>query len=988
MPSYRLRFVGQTSLPKSISQNEVDEEFSLGAGDVEEIRSHFRGIGRLGAAIQLVSLRATGRSLESLTGLPRQLLHSLSGTLGVNALAIQVASLKTLYSRPATRFEHQRWARDYAGLKMLGPEDQQKFNAVLALLSNSAVSTQDLVKSAEVWLFEHQYVLPGDRFLRDQARLAFAAQDAASMAAVRQSVPRRNLDIVLSRMFSKRRGPTGASVLEWLRTAPAKHGPRTLNETIQKVAYLKTLQVHEWDLAAIPCARREAYSQAVVNRPPYDTARLKPERKELELCCFLHMLLHELTDVSADITARRLNDIYRFASNRVEKKQAHRASDLRAERIKLKAVLYDGILSDKQKVVRMKELIGNGAQTFDDNRAALVRQSLVEDESHRISALVNAMGVFEVRGDDSNSVLKQVKILRDLVERKATQLPSDFDLSLAASAWHPLLASPDRRRALAALKACVMSSVRKEIKGGKLWLAHSRKHRDHEEQMIPASQWKAMRASFLSAMGLSADPDKYLVRLYEKVQHSLGELASAVDEGRVSIDEQGRLHIPPILALDVEPEVARTRDAIFEIIGTVQHGQLMVEIDAKAGFSEALLGRKAKTAQELTALYGALLAHGTDNDARGVAHMIPGLQVSQIASAMRALESEGRLVKANERVVEFQQSMDISKLWGRGDKASADSMTMDTSRHLHIARMEYRRKQPGIGIYTHMRDSYGLFYNQPIVLNDRQAASAVQGVEYHNATRREDQIKLSLLAVDTHGYTNVAMSVAKFLQFDLCVRLRQVSERMLYLPASIKLPDSLERLAAGKVSPKKIKTGWDQFLRFVASIREGRLTAREGLQRLGSDAKGGTMHATADEIGKLLRTIFLCDYFSKPQFRREMHALLDRGESVHQLQRAVHQGRIGTQRGRRRDELWAISGAHTLLTNVIIAWNTMKMQQVLDDWKARRQPIDDNWVRRMGPVHFSHINFRGTIAFELERFLDDLLQRMPTTKKKSQVATF
>jgi len=39
-------------------------------------------------------------------------------------------------------------------------------------------------------------------------------------------------------------------------------------------------------------------------------------------------------------------------------------------------------------------------------------------------------------------------------------------------------------------------------------------------------------------------------------------------------------------------------------------------------------------------------------------------------------------------------------------------------------------------------------------------------------------------------------------------------------------------------------------------------------------------------------------------------------------------------------------------------------------------------------VHFSHINFRGTIAFELERFLDDLLQRMPTTKKKTQVAPF
>jgi len=61
------------------------------------------------------------------------------------------------------------------------------------------------VKSAEVWLFEHQYVLPGDRFLRDQARQAFAAQDDAAIATVRQSVARRNLDIVLSRIFAKRK---------------------------------------------------------------------------------------------------------------------------------------------------------------------------------------------------------------------------------------------------------------------------------------------------------------------------------------------------------------------------------------------------------------------------------------------------------------------------------------------------------------------------------------------------------------------------------------------------------------------------------------------------------------------------------------------------------------------------------------------------------------------------------------------------------------
>ena len=43
------------------------------------------------------------------------------------------------------------------------------------------------------------------------------------------------------------------------------------------------------------------------------------------------------------------------------------------------------------------------------------------------------------------------------------------------------------------------------------------------------------------------------------------------------------------------------------------------------------------------------------------------------------------------------------------------------------------------------------------------------------------------------------------------------------------------------------------------------------------------MQRAADHLGKLLRSLFLCDYFSNVEFRREMHTLLNRGESVHQL---------------------------------------------------------------------------------------------------------
>ena len=37
--------------------------------------------------------------------------------------------------------------------------------------------------------------------------------------------------------------------------------------------------------------------------------------------------------------------------------------------------------------------------------------------------------------------------------------------------------------------------------------------------------------------------------------------------------------------------------------------------------------------------------------------------------------------------------------------------------------------------------------------------------------------------------------------------------------------------------------------------------------------------------------------------------------------------------------------------------------------------IEDGWLRRIGPAHFSHINFRGTFRFNVERYTDVLVER-------------
>lgn len=493
--------------------------------------------------------------------------------------------------------------------------------------------------------------------------------------------------------------------------------------------------------------------------------------------------------------------------------------------------------------------------------------------------------------------------------------------------------------------------------------------------LIPPSDWESERGRHLSLLGLPATAEPFIERLTENLKAGLAALEEAREAGRVTIGRDGALHLSALEALPTDGIPRRTRDLLFKAIGTVQFADAMMEVDVRTGFSEVLLARKARDANELVSLYGALMAHGTEIDAKGVAAMIQQVDAAAISNTMRVLEMSGRLSRANARVVEFQRTHPITELWGTGQRASSDSMSLDTSPHLFYARVDPRRRTHAVGIYTHVLDQHGIVYNQPIVLNERQAGVAIEGAVRHNDTREDGG--LLALAVDTHGYTNVGMAVSKLLGFDLCPRLRNLSERKLYLPRGMEMAKDLAPIVDHGISLKPIRDGWDGLLRLVASIKSGCVSAVVALQRFGSAAQGDPIHRAAEQLGKLLRTLFLCDYFSNVEFRRELHALLSRGESVHELQRTIYTGKVAPERGRRRDEMIAISGSLTLLTNLVIAWNTQRMQATVDAWRGKGQRVDDDWLRRMGPAHSAHVNFRGTLRFPLEQYQDMLLEAAP-----------
>jgi len=81
-------------------------------------------------------------------------------------------------------------------------------------------------------------------------------------------------------------------------------------------------------------------------------------------------------------------------------------------------------------------------------------------------------------------------------------------------------------------------------------------------------------------------------------------------------------------------------------------------------------------------------------------------------------------------------------------------MSLEATRYLWSARLDPRRRTYAVGTYAHVLDQWGILYDQPIVLNRRQAGAAIEG-----ALRQRQIDQLERVTVDTHGFTHFAMAL-------------------------------------------------------------------------------------------------------------------------------------------------------------------------------------------------------------------------------------
>jgi TnpA family transposase len=951
MEPIRTRYLGYGALPVELTEVEIGILFALDPHLMKGVLEHRTTPNRLGLALQVCFIRMTGRTLHSTEMLSGEILSTLAEQLGL--VPPMLASMRSLYGRRQTRYDHCKRAIEILGMRKPTGGVIRQLAAFLTVEASLALDSKRLQFSAMNWLHGRGYLLPSERKL---SNLVTAARDRIETKAIWEITQKVPLEVRTAWIEQLTIRSVGKGTLfDELCSTPKGRGISLLESQASKIVSLKSMHAHDLDITCLSPALLAHYANRVSARPAGRLARTIEPLRTLELACFLRQRLLVLSDQLVQMTDHQIGRIWGRAYREAERTDRSIALQQQLLLKDFVAAIAHPDTDDAALGSLVRKRISEAGPLLQTSRLSRTREAFATSavDLRRIAKTMFAMDLEQGLSpalSAANAVLKHPD---------HSSIAALFEA--VGHSWRKLAVQNDRTNIATAAAIMIL---KRSLRNGKLGIVHSLDHRTPEHRLIPIDQWSKAKSRFVRERNVAGSADAFLNALTPVLSAGLEALAAGVRSGNLTIDD-GRLIIPRLSA-DILPEgVDQTRRALFVQIGQVQLPDVLIETDAQTHFSTLLLGHAPNTVHELITLYAALLALGTNQPASAIAKMITGVEPRSITRIMERVSGNGSLRMASDDIVSHVSRHDVAKLWGTGISASADMLSLETAKHLWSARTDPRRGTPSIGTYTHILDQWAIMYDQPILLGRRQAGTAIEG-----ALRQTVAPALSRIAVDTHGHTHFAMALAKHCGADLCPRLAGLSERKLFLPKGIPVPKELINIVSPSIDPATMTKGWDGFLRVAASVQSGQCPATYAMDWFGSAARGDAVYESGVAAGKLLLTLYLCDWLTKPDFQREIGRLLAQGEAVHTLQRAIHPRALPAKSGRDKSQLTATSNALTLLTNIIMAWNTRQFDEARTKYPTL---LPDNHLRHIAPIAHAHINLNGTMKFDLKAHRQRLL---------------
>ncbi len=342
--------------------------------------------------------------------------------------------------------------------------------------------------------------------------------------------------------------------------------------------------------------------------------------------------------------------------------------------------------------------------------------------------------------------------------------------------------------------------------------------------------------------------------------------------------------------------------------------------------------------------------------------------VKELLHIRRRFINKDSLREAIRQVVNATFRVRSPKIWGEATTTCAsDSTQVGAWDQNLMTEWHIRYGGPGVMIYWHVDENATCIYSQLKRCSSSEVASMIEGVLHHCTDKEVKQHY-----VDSHGQSVVAFAFCHLLGLSLMPRFKGIDKIKLVQPQKGSRKDypNIESIFQSKpIKWKLIAQQYDELIKLTTALREFTAQPEAILRRFTRHNAQHPTYRALIELGRAIKTIFVCNYLMSEVLRQEINTGLNVIERWHGVNDFIYFGKAGElSTNKADDQEISILSLHLLQMSLVYI-NTLMIQQILAEsvWFDRMTERD---MAALTPLPHSHLNPYGQFELDMDQRLE------------------
>jgi len=353
----------------------------------------------------------------------------------------------------------------------------------------------------------------------------------------------------------------------------------------------------------------------------------------------------------------------------------------------------------------------------------------------------------------------------------------------------------------------------------------------------------------------------------------------------------------------------------------VDIGSVLHFVNRHCPFMEAfdhVLGRYAKQAADDRTITACLVAWGTN---MGLGRMgdISDIGYHALSTTSDNFIRLETLTEANDLVSNATSELPMFRQYDIDGVVHSSSDGQKFETRINTINARYSPKYFGLnkGVVSYALVANHVPIHAKIIGANDHESHYVFDILFNNTS----DIQPDVHSTDTHGTNAVNFAILHLFGYQFAPRYRDIYDTVRASLYGFKHPsqydDEMVLKPRRKLNPELVVEEWDNIQRIMVSLALKTTTQHIIVRKLSAFALKNKTRRALWEYDHMIRSLYLLDYIDSPPLRQHVQRALNRGESYHQLRRAVSYANFGKLRFKTEHEQQIWGECARLITNCI-----------------------------------------------------------------------